>query len=130
MTDSEFYKKILSCQSWLINRISENEIYYKHWSDKFYLKKIRDTSKIYFTDDYIKEVFKLDNLTKERVKVLRFGKWSSEQPNFYLFPLWFTVFLPYGTKVVGIDGNVFEYTEETNLETKFGHVAFGIKLKQ
>ena len=105
MTDLEFYQKALSCQSWLVNRISE-------------------------TKAYVKEVFTLDNLTKERAKALRFGKWSDEQPDLYLFPLWFVLFLPYGTKVIGIGGDTFEYSEETDLDTRFGCVVFGIELKQ
>lgn len=72
MTDLEFYQKALLCQSWLVNRISEIKAYGKHWSDEFCLKEIRDAMKKYFSDDYAKEVFTLDNLTRERAKALRF----------------------------------------------------------
>lgn len=76
-------------------------------------------------------MFTLDNLTRERAKHLRFGRWDKdEQPDLYLFPLWFVLFLPYGTKVVSIGGEKFEYSEETDLDTRFGCVAFGIELKQ
>ena len=85
----------------------------------------------YYSDDFVKKVFTLDNLTKERAKALRFGKWDEdEQPDLYLFPLWFVLFLPYGTKVVSIGGEKFEYSKETDLDTRFGCVAFGIELKQ
>ena len=95
MTDLEFYQKALSCQSWLVNRISEIKAYGKHWSDEFCLKEIRDATEHYFTDDYAKEVFALDNLTMERAKHLRFGRWDKdEQPDLYLVPLWFVFFLP------------------------------------
>lgn len=130
MTDLEFYQKALSCQSWLVNRISESKAYAKHWSDEFCLEDIRKAIERYYSDNYVKEVFKLDNLTKERAEALRFGKWSDEHPNLYLFPLWFVLFLPYGTKVIGIDGDAFEYSEETDLDIRFGCVAFGIELKQ
>ena len=130
MTDLEFYQKALSCQSWLVNRISESKAYAKHWSDEFCLEDIRKAIERFYSDNSVKEVFTLDNLTKERAKALRFGKWSDEQPDLYLFPLWFVLFLPYGTKVVGIGGDTFEYTEETDLDTRFGCVAFGIELKQ
>ena len=130
MTDLEFYQKALSCQSWLVNRISETKVYAKHWGDEFCLKELRDATENYFTDDYVKEVFTLDNLTKERAKALRFGKWSDEQPDLYLFPLWFVLFLPYGTKVVSIVGEKFEYSKETDIDTRFGCVAFGVELKQ
>ena len=130
MTDLEFYQKALSCQSWLVNRISESKAYAKHWSDEFCLKDIRKAIERYYSDDFVKEVFTLDNLTKERAEALRFGKWSDEQPDLYLFPLWFVLFIPYGTKVIGIDGDKFEYSKETDLDTRFGCVAFGIELKQ
>ena len=68
MTDLEFYQKALSCQSWLVNRISEIKAYGKHWGDEFCLKEIRDAIESYLTDDYVKEVFTLDNLTRERAK--------------------------------------------------------------
>ena len=130
MTDLEFYQKALSCQSCLVNRISESKAYAKHWSDEFCLEDIRKAIERYYSDNSVKEVFTLDNLTKERAKALRFGKWSDEQPDLYLFPLWFVLFLPYGTKVIGIGGDTFEYSEETDLDTRFGCVAFGIELKQ
>lgn len=130
MTDLEFYQKALSCQSWLVNRISESKAYAKHWSDEFCLEDIRKAIERYYSDNSVKEVFTLDNLTKERAKALRFGEWSDEQPDLYLFPLWFVLFLPYGTKVVGINGDTFEYSKETDLDTRFGCVAFGIELKQ
>ena len=130
MTDLEFYQKALSCQSWLVNRISESKAYAKHWSDEFCLRDIRKAIEKYYSDNSVKEVFTLDNLTKERAKALRFGEWSDEQPYLYLFPLWFVLFLPYGTKVISIDGDTFEYSEETDLDTRFGCVAFGIELKQ
>lgn len=131
MTDLEFYQKALLCQSWLVNRISEIKAYGKHWSDEFCLKEIRNATEKYFTDDYAKEVFTLENLTKERAKALRFGRWDKdEQPDLYLFPLWFVFFLPYGTKVIGIGGDTFEYSEETDIDIRFGCVAFGVELKQ
>ena len=131
MTDLEFYQKALLCQSWLVNRISEIKAYEKHWSDEFCLKEIRNATEKYFTDDYAKEVFALENLTRERAEALRFGQWDiDEQPDLYLFPLWFVFFLPYGTKVIGIGGDTFEYSKETDLDTRFGCVAFGIELKE
>lgn len=130
MTDLEFYKKALSCQSWLVNRISESKAYAKNWSDEFCLEDIRKAIERYYSDNSIKEVFTIDNLTKERAEALRFGKWSDEQPDLYLFPLWFVLFLPYGTKVIGIGGDTFEYSKETDLDIRFGCVSFGVELKQ
>ena len=130
MTDLEFYQKALLCQSWFVNKISESKAYAEHWSDKFCLKEMREAIEYYYSNNGVRELFTLDNLTIERAKVLRFCKWSDEQPNLYLFPLWFVLLLPYGTKVIGIDGDTFEYSEETNLDIRFGCIAFGIELKQ
>lgn len=130
MTDLEFYQKALSCQSWLVNRISESKAYAKSWSDEFCLEDIRKAIERYYSDNSVKEVFTLDNLTKERAEALRFGKRSDEQPDLYLFPLWFVLFLPYGTKVIGIGGDTFEYSKETDLDIRFGCVSFGVELKQ
>ena len=49
--------------------------------------------------------------------------------NLYLFPTWFVFFLPYGTKVVDINGNRFEYTKQTDVTPRGEHVPFGIELK-
>lgn len=131
MTDLEFYQKALLCQSWLVNRISEIKAYGKHWSDEFCLKEIRNATEKYLTDDYAKEVFTLDNLTRDRAKALRFCQWDKdEQSDLYLFPLWFVMFIPYGTKVVSIGGEKFEYSKETDLDTRFGCVAFGVELRE
>lgn len=131
MTDLEFYQKALTCQSWLVNKISEIKAYGKHCGDEFCLKEIRNSTEKYFYNDFVKEVFTLDNLTRERAKALGFGRWDEdEQPDLYLFPLWFVFFLPYGTKVTDICGNTFEYSKETDLDIRFGCVAFGIELKQ
>lgn len=129
MTDLEFYQKALSCQSWLVNRISQNKAYSEHWSKDFCLEDIREAIETYYSNDYIKEVFTLDNLTKERAEALGFHKWSENQPDLYLFPLWFVFFLPYGTNVVGIGGGTFKYTKKTDLDIRCGCVAFGVKLK-
>ena len=111
-------------------RISESKAYSEIWSDEFCLADIRKAIERYYSDDYIKGVFALENLSKERAEALRFCQWSEEHPNLYLFPLWFVLFLPYGTKVIGINGNTFEYSKETDLDIRFGCVAFGIELKQ
>ena len=130
MTDLEFYQKALSCQSWLVNRISESKAYAKNWSNEFCLRDIREAIEKYYSDEYVKEIFTIDNLTKERAKALRFCQWDEEHPDLYLFPLWFVLFLPYGTKIIGIGGDTFEYSEETDLDIRFGCVSFGVELKQ
>lgn len=130
MTDLEFYKKALMFQSYLANSMAEIKAYGSHWSDKLCLQEIKDSIEKYYTNEEVKSLFSIENLTVERAKALRFGKWDDEQPDLYLFPLWFVLFVPYGTKVVGIGGNTFEYNKDTDLDTRFGCVAFGIEIKQ
>ena len=38
-------------------------------------------------------------------------------------------FLPYGTKVVNINGKRFKYTKQTDVTPREGHGPFGIELK-
>lgn len=130
MTDLEFYKKALMFQSFLANKVAEIKTYGSHWSDSFCVNQIKEDAERYFSNEEVKDLFSIDNLTVERAKILRFGKWSDEQPDLYLFPLWFVFFVPYGTKVISIDGKEFEYSENTDLDTRFGCVAFGIEIKQ
>lgn len=95
------------------------------------MKELRNATEKYFTDNHVKEVFTLDNLTMDRAKALRFCQFDEdEQQDLYLLPLWFVLFIPYGTKVISIGGEKFEYSKETDLDTRFGCVAFGIELKQ
>lgn len=129
MTDLEFYQHALGCQSWLVNRISESWAYRNYWSNDFSLRDIRNAIETYYADEYVKSIFNLDNLTKERAKFLRFLRWSNDNENFYCFPLWFALFLPYGTEVTRISGDKFKYAEDTDLDIRLGCVAFGVNLK-
>ena len=87
-----------------------------------------------FTLNFFSEIFycinNINNLTKERALYLRFGYWDKEKyPNLMLFPLWLALLLPYGTKVVTINGDDVEYTKDTDLDIRFGCVAFGANIK-
>ena len=130
MTDLEFYQKALVYQSYLANRIAEIKAYGSDWGDGFCVDEIKKTSIKFYSNEEIKNLFSIDNLTVERAKALRFSQWSDDNPDLYLFPLWFVFFVPYGTKVISIGGEEFEYTENTDLDTRFGCVAFGIEIKQ
>ena len=129
MEDLEFYKKALQLQCFLANRMAEVKAYGEHWGANFCYKEMKEAMDNYYTNDYVKEVFNIGNLTRERAEALRFRLFDKEQmPNLYLFPIWFVLLLPYGTKVVSIGGEEFEYSEDTNLDTRFGCVAFGINI--
>lgn len=123
MTDLEFYQEALNYQSFLVNRVSKLKAY-----EKLSMKDLKECIDKYYGDELVRKLFSIENLTIERAKALRFLKWDEEKPNLYLFPLWFVFFIPYGTKVIGLGGEEFEYTEETDLDIRCGCVAFGINL--
>ena len=126
MQDSEFYKKALELQCFLVNRMADVKAYHLEANDCY--EEIKEAMEKYCTNNYVKEVFNIGNLTRERAEALRFRLFDKEHPYLYLFPLWFVMLLPYGTKVVSIGGEEFEYSEDTNLDTRFGCVAFGINI--
>lgn len=129
MTDLEFYKKALIYQGYVINNIAQCKAYEDGWSNEFQLKAMREAFDDFVHDDEVKELFSIENLTKERATVLRFRYWDKDEfPDLMLFPLWVTFFIPYGTKVIGISGEEFEYTKETDLDIRCGCMAFGINL--
>ena len=128
-TELEFYKEALLYQSFFVNRISVIKHYGHLWSDEYCLDYIRKSIDDYYSGKQIKEVFSISNLTKERAEALHFFKWDKDGLDLYLFPTWFVFFLPYGTKVVDINGNRFEYTKQTDITPRGGHVPFGLELK-
>ena len=125
----DFYREALLYQSFFVNRISAIKTYGNRWNDDYCLDYIRKCINDYYSDKHIKEIFSINNLTIERAKSLHFFEWDKDGLNLYLFPTWFVFFLPYGTKVVDINGKRFEYTKQTDVTPRGGHVPFGIELK-
>lgn len=131
MTDLEFYKEAIYLQSFVVNKVAEIVAYNKHWSKEFSIKELCKGFDKYRNTEKVKSLFDVNNLTKERALNLRFIYWDREtNPNLMLFPLWFALLLPYGTKVITINGNEIEYTKDADLDIRFGCVAFGINIKQ
>lgn len=128
-TELEFYQEALLYQSFFVNRISDIKHYGHLWTDEYRLDYIGKCIDDYYSDKHIKEVFSISNLTKERANSLHFFKWDKDGLDLYLFPTWYVFFIPYGTKVVDINGNKFEYTKQTDITPRWGHVPFGLELK-
>lgn len=129
MSDKEFYKNALQVQCYLANKLAACKSFGKYWGEKYCIKELKEAMDKYLSDESVKEIFNIGNLTKERAEALRFQMFDEEQmPNLYLFPLWFVLLLPYGTKVVSLGGEEFEYAEDTDLDIRFGCVAFGINI--
>jgi hypothetical protein len=131
MTDLEFYKKAIMYQSFVVNKVAKIVAYNKQWTKKFSIKQLLEGFDEYRNTEEVKSLFNVNNLTKERALNLRFVYLDREtNPNLMLFPLWFALLLPYGTKVIDINGNEMEYTKDTDLDIRFGCVAFGVNIKQ
>lgn len=95
------------------------------------MKELKESFEKYRNDKDVKELFKINNLTKERALALRFQYWDKERyPNLMLFPLWFALLLPYGTEVISINGVKFNYSEDIDLDIRFGCVGFGINIEK
>jgi hypothetical protein len=108
--------------TWIINKLSEEYVY-----------KWNDNNKENFERFYeeLKKNIDLTKLTREEARELRFGKWSEEQPDLYLFPLWLVPIIPEGLDVVDICGNRYKYEKETaDNDIRFGCVPYGIEIKE
>lgn len=119
-------KEIQDCFTWLANEVSQTIIY--NWSDS--LK--RDVNKQTFNYFYkeLERYIDFKNITINEAKELRFGKWSDEQPNLWLFPLYLVPIIPEGLEIEYIDGTkgIYEKDKMDN-DTRFGCVAYGINIK-
>lgn len=130
MEDLEFFQKALNYQSFIVNAVAEIKAYGDAWGNDFCVSQIKEKFDKYINDDKVKEFFDLKNLTSERSKALRFQRWDEDMPNLWLFPLWYIYFIPYGTKVIDINGVEKEFTKDTDLDTRFGCVAFGVEFHE
>lgn len=130
MTNLEFYQKATQFQTFVVNKVAEIVAYNECWSKEFCIKELHERFYKYRNSEEVKSLFDLNNLTKERALYLRFNYWNKEtHPDLMLFPLWFALLLPYGTKVITINGDEVEYTKDTDLDIRFGCVAFGVNIK-
>lgn len=131
MTDLDFYTKALRLQSWVLKQVAQIKAYNEHWDAEYCKKKVIEYFETFADCKDTKEVFSIENLTKERASAIGFGYWDKEEfPNLMLFPLWYVFLLPYGTKVINIWGKETIYNEKTDLDVRFGCVAFGINIEK
>ena len=118
--------EIRNCFTWYANKVAET-VQYESWSDEFCRKEIKDS-----TDRFLIELNKYidwGHLTKEEAIELRFGRWSDEQPDLYLLPLYILPIVPIGTKLTTIGGEEIIY-DGTNVDKdiRFGLLAYGITI--
>lgn len=120
-------KEIQNCLTWLVNKISETIIY--DWKDGFKIKENKKSFEEFY--DELKKHIDFTKLTVEEAKELRFKRWSDEQPNLWLFPLYLVPIIPEGLEVTSISGNKYKYEKEkADNDIRFGCVAYGIELKE
>lgn len=119
--------EITNCLTWYANQVAET-VQYTNWSDEFCREDIKRA-----TDRFVNELKKhidFDNLTEEEAQELRFGKWSDDEPDLYLVPLYLLPILPIGTKLTCINGEEIVYDgKNIDNETRFGCLAYGIRVK-
>lgn len=120
-------KEIQNCLTWLVNKISETIIY--DWKDGFKIKENKKGFEEFYEE--LKKHIDFTKLTVEEAKELRFKRWSDEQPNLWLFPLYLVPIIPEGLEVTSISGNKYKYEKEkADNDIRFGCVAYGIEIKE
>lgn len=119
--------EIMNCLTWYANQVAET-IQYTNWSDEFCREDIKRA-----TDRFVNELKKyidFNNLTEEEAQELRFGKWSDDEPDLYLVPLYLLPILPIGTKMTSINGDEIVYDgHNIDNDTRFGCLAYGVRVK-
>lgn len=119
--------EITNCLTWYANKVAET-VQYTNWSDEFCREEIKRA-----TDRFVNELKKyidFNNLTEEEAQELRFGKWSDDEPDLYLIPLYLLPILPIGTKLICINGDEIVYDgKNVDNDVRFGCLAYGIRVK-
>lgn len=123
-------KEVVNHLTWLTNQLSQ--IYmYSNCSNELKAQEINEGFNRFYKSLGSKKYIDFKNITREEASELRFGKWSEEQPNLWLFPLWIVPLIPDGMTVYGLDGKPFKYEKEkTDNDIRFGCVAYGILIDE
>lgn len=119
--------EIINCLTWYANKVAET-VQYTNWSDEFCREEIKRA-----TDRFVNELKKyinFNNLTEGEAQELRFGKWSDDEPDLYLIPLYLLPILPIGTKLTCINGQKIVYDgHNIDNDVRFGCLAYGVRVK-
>jgi hypothetical protein len=130
MNDTEFLERALFYQSALLNKMAEIYFAKGYWDADFTKRQLIENIAEWKNFEEVREFFDVKNLTRDRALALGFSPWGEKNPDLLCFPLWYVCLLPYGLKVVDFNGNEEEYSEDTDLEHRFGCVSFGLIFKE
>ena len=120
-------KEIQKCLTWLAN-MSSQVIVYENWSDEHKTTKTKEVFNVFYEE--LKKHIDFNNLTVEEANELRFGRWSEELPNLWLFPLYLIPIIPEGLEIIYIDGEKGTFKkDEMDNDIRFGCVPYGIEIK-
>jgi hypothetical protein len=119
-------QKVINNLTWFANVSAELYVYGGSGKRKLkHLKEMQD--KLY---DALRSNIDLTKLTVEEAKEMRFKRWSEEEPDLYLFPLWIVPIIPEGFIVHTIGNRELEYHKDCmDNDIRFGCVAYGIIIK-
>ena len=120
--------KILNGLTWYANKVAET-VQYESWSDEFCRKEIKESTNEVL--NYIKEYIDFECITREEAFELGFRKWSEEDPNLYLIPLYLLPIIPVGTELISIFGKKIIYDgNNVDKDIRMGCIAYGIEIKE
>lgn len=119
--------EIMNCLTRYASLVAET-VQYESWSDEFCRKEIKSN-----TDQFLSAIEKhidWNNISQEEALELGFVRWSEDQPDLYLIPLYLLPILPIGTELTDIFGDKLIYDgKNVDNDVRFGCIAYGITIK-
>lgn len=120
--------ELINCFTWYANRISETTTY-TNWPDALAREEVMKASKKFL--NALKNYIDFENLTEREARELRFQKWSEDEPDLYLIPLYLLPILPIGIELTCLDGENLIYDgKNVDDDIRFGCIAYGIRVKR
>lgn len=118
--------QIMHLLTWYANQIEMAYEYYHEPNDIY--EEIKIARKRFL--EALKDEIDFNSLSKQEAIELRFCKWSEEDPNLYLIPIWLLPVLPVGTKLTSINGDEIVYDgKNVDNDVRFGCLAYGVRVK-
>lgn len=120
--------EIVNCLSWYVNKVAET-VQYESWSDEMARNENRKYMSMMLEE--LKKHIDWNKLTREEAFELRFRQWDEDTPDLFLIPLYLLPIVPIGTELTTINGDTVLYLgDNVDNDTRFGCIAYGIKIKE